>query len=130
MACPILRSCPHSTFQKPYQRRITTSSLRPNRPHYSPDDIKAFEDRALVCVFEGNDAAGKGGAIRRVRQALDPRGFQVHPVAAPTDEERARPYLCVSGATFPHAARSRFSIEVGTAACSSNASSISVMSPT
>ncbi|MEW6436156.1 MAG: polyphosphate:AMP phosphotransferase [Pseudomonadota bacterium] len=54
---------------------------------------RAFEDRALVCVFEGNDAAGKGGAIGRVRQALDPRTFQVYPVAAPTDEERARPYL-------------------------------------
>ena len=53
----------------------------------------AFKDHALVCVFEGNDAAGKGGAIGRVRQALDPRGFQVYSVAAPTDEERARPYL-------------------------------------
>lgn len=54
---------------------------------------KGFEDIGVVCVFEGNDAAGKGGAIRRVRQALDPRKFRVYPVAAPTDEERARPYL-------------------------------------
>lgn len=54
---------------------------------------RGFDDLGVVCVFEGNDAAGKGGAIRRVRQALDPRRFQVHPVAAPTDEERARPYL-------------------------------------
>lgn len=54
---------------------------------------KSFRKRGLVVVFEGNDAAGKGGAIRRVREALDPRQFQVHGVAAPTEEERARPYL-------------------------------------
>jgi polyphosphate:AMP phosphotransferase len=54
---------------------------------------KAFRKHGLVCVFEGNDAAGKGGAIRRVRSALDPRQFRVHGIAAPTDEEKARPYL-------------------------------------
>jgi polyphosphate:AMP phosphotransferase len=54
---------------------------------------KKFSRRGLVLVFEGNDAAGKGGAIRRVRAALDPRRFRVHGVAAPTDEELARPYL-------------------------------------
>jgi polyphosphate:AMP phosphotransferase len=54
---------------------------------------KAFQDRAVVAVFEGNDAAGKGGSIRRVTAALDPRRFRVHPVAAPTDEEKAQPYL-------------------------------------
>jgi len=54
---------------------------------------KAFERRGLVLAFEGNDAAGKGGAILRVRAALDPRRFRVRGVAAPTDEERARPYL-------------------------------------
>lgn len=54
---------------------------------------KSFRDRGLVLVFEGNDAAGKGGAIRRVREALDPRRFRVYGVSAPTDEELARPYL-------------------------------------
>jgi polyphosphate kinase 2 (PPK2 family) len=44
-------------------------------------------------VFEGNDAAGKGGAIRRDRGALDARQYQVVPVAAPTEEERAQPYM-------------------------------------
>jgi polyphosphate:AMP phosphotransferase len=52
-----------------------------------------FEDRALVAVFEGNDAAGKGGSIRRVVQSLDPRMTRVVSIAAPSDEERARPYL-------------------------------------
>ena len=54
---------------------------------------KAFRKRGLVLVFEGNDAAGKGGAIRRVREALDPRFYRVHPTAAPNEQERLRPYL-------------------------------------
>ena len=48
---------------------------------------------SVVCVFEGNDAAGKGGAIRRVTAALDARYYRSVPVAAPTEEERAQPYL-------------------------------------
>jgi polyphosphate:AMP phosphotransferase len=54
---------------------------------------KRFGRRSLVLVFEGIDAAGKGGAIRRVTGALDPRQYEVVPVASPTDEERAHPYL-------------------------------------
>lgn len=50
-------------------------------------------DRSVVLVFEGADAAGKGGAIRRITHALDARWYRVIPIAAPTDEERARPYL-------------------------------------
>ncbi len=48
---------------------------------------------STVLVFEGWDAAGKGGAIRRVTAALDARDYQVIPIAAPTDEERAQHYL-------------------------------------
>ncbi|MCB9529520.1 MAG: hypothetical protein H6701_14230 [Myxococcales bacterium] len=48
---------------------------------------------STVAVFEGWDAAGKGGAIRRVTAALDARQYRVLPFAAPTDEERARHYL-------------------------------------
>jgi polyphosphate kinase 2 (PPK2 family) len=47
----------------------------------------------MILVFEGADAAGKGGAIRRLTAALDARDYQVISVAAPTDEERAHPYL-------------------------------------
>ncbi|MGQ3676371.1 polyphosphate:AMP phosphotransferase [Xanthobacter sp. TB0139] len=54
---------------------------------------KAFAERGLVIAFEGSDAAGKSSAIMRLREALDPRYFRVYPIAAPTDEERARPYL-------------------------------------
>ena len=54
---------------------------------------KRFRQHSLVAVFEGNDAAGKGGAIRRVTDALDPRQYHIVPIAAPTEEERAQPYL-------------------------------------
>ncbi len=47
----------------------------------------------VVLAFEGWDAAGKGGAIRRLSWALDPRGFDVIPVAAPTADELAHHYL-------------------------------------
>lgn len=49
--------------------------------------------RSMVLVFEGWDAAGKGSAIRRVTQAIDPRLYAVVGIAAPTDEERAQHYL-------------------------------------
>ncbi len=52
-----------------------------------------FRKRAAILVFEGNDAAGKGGAIRRVAAALDARYCRIIPVAAPTEEERAQAYL-------------------------------------
>jgi polyphosphate:AMP phosphotransferase len=52
-----------------------------------------FHEISVVAVFEGNDAAGKGGAIRRVTRALDARFYKTVSIAAPTDEERARPYL-------------------------------------
>lgn len=54
---------------------------------------KAMRRHALVAVFEGNDAAGKGSAIRRVAAALDPRQYHIVPIAAPTEDERAQPYL-------------------------------------
>jgi len=44
-------------------------------------------------VFEGNDAAGKGGSIRRISAAMDARQYRIVPVAAPPEEERAQPYL-------------------------------------
>ncbi len=52
-----------------------------------------FKRHSLVCVFEGADAAGKGGSIRRLVSALDARDYQIVPIAAPTEEERAQPYL-------------------------------------
>jgi AMP-polyphosphate phosphotransferase len=47
----------------------------------------------VIIVFEGIDAAGKGGAIRRITENLDPRGFRVYPVSAPTLKEQGKHYL-------------------------------------
>jgi polyphosphate:AMP phosphotransferase len=52
-----------------------------------------FRKHGLVLAFEGMDAAGKGGAIRRITRALDARQYQVVPTSAPTPEERSYPYL-------------------------------------
>ena len=52
-----------------------------------------YENRRALVVFEGWDAAGKGGAIRRMSVALDPRGFKVWPIAAPLPDEQGRHYL-------------------------------------
>lgn len=47
----------------------------------------------VVLAFEGWDAGGKGGAIKRLTRALDPRGYTVNPTSAPNDIERAHHYL-------------------------------------
>lgn len=54
---------------------------------------KKFKKKSLVLVFEGQDAAGKGGAIRRVTHALDARQYRTVSVAAPRPFEMDRPYL-------------------------------------
>lgn len=47
----------------------------------------------VIIAYEGWDAAGKGGNIKRLTSALDPRGFEVHPIASPEPHEKARHYL-------------------------------------
>lgn len=47
----------------------------------------------VIVVIEGVDAAGKGGAIRRITENLDPRSFHVHPIGVPTEEEQGKHYL-------------------------------------
>ncbi len=67
-----------------------------------------FSELTVVAVFEGNDAAGKGGAIRRVTGALDARCYNTVPIAAPSEEERAQPYLWRFWRHIPQ--RGRFTI--------------------
>ncbi|WP_338779893.1 UDP-galactose-lipid carrier transferase [Metabacillus sp. FJAT-52054] len=56
---------------------------------------RALVEHKIGCilVFEGWDAAGKGGSIKRIAEGLDPRGYNVHPVSAPTAEEKDLHYL-------------------------------------
>jgi polyphosphate kinase 2 (PPK2 family) len=51
------------------------------------------QKRSVVLVFEGWDAAGKGGAIRRLTEKLDPRGYHVYSIAAPQGDDQAHHYL-------------------------------------
>jgi polyphosphate:AMP phosphotransferase len=74
---------------EPYARKLAKYQGRLGRLARRMSDAGC----SAVLVFEGSDAAGKGGCIRRVVQALDARFFRVIPVAAPTDEEAAHPYL-------------------------------------
>ncbi len=68
----------------------------------------SFKKITVIAMFEGNDAAGKGGAIRRITGALDARYYNVIPIAAPTEEERAQPYLWRFWRHIPR--RGRFTI--------------------
>ena len=52
-----------------------------------------LQKRPVVLVFEGWDAAGKGGAIKRITEKLDPRGYVVYPISAPQGEDKTRHYL-------------------------------------
>ena len=63
------------------------------------------QGRSIVWVFEGWDAAGKGGAIRRLTSVLDAREYRVIPVAKPTDEEKAHHYLWRFWRHVPRAGR-------------------------
>ncbi len=57
----------------------------------------------VIILYEGWDAAGKGGNIRRLTQSMDPRGYEVIPVAAPNDIEKAHHYLWRFWTAFPKA---------------------------
>jgi len=69
---------------------------------------RRFHELSVIIVFEGQDAAGKGGAIRRITGALDARHYQGIPIAAPSEEERDQPYLWRFWRHLPR--RGRFSI--------------------
>ncbi|MFI5174613.1 MAG: polyphosphate kinase 2 family protein [Terriglobia bacterium] len=51
------------------------------------------QKRPVVIVFEGWDAAGKGGTIKRLTERIDPRGYVVWPIGAPTGDDKTRHYL-------------------------------------
>ncbi|MSU49996.1 MAG: polyphosphate:AMP phosphotransferase [Opitutus sp.] len=65
----------------------------------------AQQGRSIVWVFEGWDAAGKGGAIRRLTSAIDARDYRVIPIAKPTDEEKSHHYLWRFWRHVPRAGR-------------------------
>jgi polyphosphate:AMP phosphotransferase len=72
-----------------YTRRLQEQRGRLARLHQKAKD----KGISTVLVFEGGDAAGKGGTIRRLTAALNARDVQIIPIAAPSEEERAQHYL-------------------------------------
>ncbi|MBE9395891.1 polyphosphate kinase [Pontibacterium sp. N1Y112] len=80
----------YETKLKRLQKRILTIQQAYHHQH----------KRAII-VFEGWDASGKGGAIRRLTERLDPRGFHVHPIGAPSPNEQGRHYLYRFQARLP-----------------------------
>ena len=84
-----------------YQRRLKRYQARLAELHRRCSAKRI----SSVFVFEGWDAAGKGGTIRRVTYALDPRQYQVIRIAAPTDEELAHHYLWRFWRHIPRAGR-------------------------
>jgi polyphosphate kinase 2 (PPK2 family) len=75
--------------EKQYQKRVTEEQLRLRRLHF-----RMYERRTpALALFEGWDAAGKGGAIKRLTETLEPRGFTVSSFSAPRGEEQTHHYL-------------------------------------
>ena len=64
-----------------------------------------FAGKSAIILFEGPDAAGKGGAIRRLTASMDARDYRVIQVAAPSEEERAQHYLWRFWKHLPQAGR-------------------------
>ena len=87
--------------QTEYKRRLKEARERLGKLHR---EARARGISTLL-AFEGMDAAGKGGAIRRITGALDARDCQVIPIAAPTDEERSHHYLWRFWRHLPRAGR-------------------------
>ena len=75
--------------KKDYEQELEKLQGRLNLLTRHPD----FNKHSIIAVFEGNDAAGKGGSVRRITAAIDARQYSIIPVAAPTEEERVQPYL-------------------------------------
>ena len=78
----------------PMSREDYDKRLKKLKKEIGELQLKLFKARIpAVIAFEGWDAAGKGGAIKRLTSALDPRAYEVCPIASPTPEEKAHHYL-------------------------------------
>lgn len=78
-----------SLTRKSYQQQLEKYQRRLYKLAWQAREQK----RSSIAMFEGWDAAGKGGAIRRITAAMDARLYKVISIAAPTDEEKAQHYL-------------------------------------
>ncbi len=83
--------------------KIYSREMRRLRARLNALYLRAKKEKlATMLVFEGWDAAGKGGTIHRITSALDARDYRIHPFAAPNDIERAHHYLWRFWQHVPH----------------------------
>lgn len=69
-------------------------ALKKEQKRFAELELKLYRARVpLMIVYEGDDAAGKGGNIKRIAQAIDPRAYTIFPSPAPTKIELAHPHL-------------------------------------
>ena len=83
---PLLAPANKAVNQENYKAEFKKLSLK-------VAEALRFDDRKAIIVFEGMDAAGKGGAIKRIVKNLDPREYDIHTIAAPEKYELRHPYL-------------------------------------
>lgn len=83
-----------TVFEEPMDRTLYKSNLKKkqNKVHELVHEIHSHQ-LPIVIAFCGWDAAGKGGCIKRLVQSIDPRGYDVTPIAAPTKTELSHHYL-------------------------------------
>jgi AMP-polyphosphate phosphotransferase len=84
--------------QSEYKEQLFDNQLK----LYSLTQKLASQKRSLLLLFEGWDAAGKGGAIRRITERVDPRLYIAHAIAAPTEDDKAHHYLYRFWRRLPH----------------------------
>ncbi len=78
-----------STSRQDYEKTIRELQTELHQLGY----LVYTQKRPVVIVFEGWDASGKGGTIKRLTEKIDPRGYVVWPIAAPAGDDRERHYL-------------------------------------
>jgi polyphosphate kinase 2 (PPK2 family) len=75
--------------EQAYRKRMLEQQLRLRRLHF-----RMYEEQVpALAIFEGWDAAGKGGAIKRITETLEPRGYTVSSFSAPRGDEKTHHYL-------------------------------------
>ncbi|MFZ1127570.1 polyphosphate:AMP phosphotransferase [Methanoregula sp.] len=98
---PVARrsSAPDQRERKEYEERVFAAQKKVRDCQY-----RLYKRTIpLAIVFEGRDAAGKGGTIMRLTYDLNPRGYRVMPVAAPNDHEKGHHYLWRFIMNYPNA---------------------------
>lgn len=75
--------------EKEYQTRLKAAQKELKKLH----NELYINKIPVIIAYEGWDAAGKGGNIKRISSALDPRGYEVFPIASPTPDEKNRHFL-------------------------------------